>query len=111
MCGIAGKLSSRAVDPALVERMCAAIAHRGPDSRGTFLDDGVGLGVQRLRVIDLDTGDQPIANEDGSVVVIQNGEIYNYAELTHELVRAGHRFRTHGDTEVLVHAYEQWGLS
>lgn len=91
--------------------MSATLAHRGPDSHGTFVDGGVGLAARRLSIIDLDTGDQPIANEDGSVVVVQNGEIYNYEELTHELVRAGHRFRTHGDTEVIVHAYEEWGTA
>jgi asparagine synthase (glutamine-hydrolysing) len=90
--------------------MSASLVHRGPDSDGTFVEGPVGLAARRLSIIDLDTGDQPIANEDGSVVVVQNGEIYNYAELTRELVRAGHSFRTHGDTEVLVHAYEEWGL-
>jgi asparagine synthase (glutamine-hydrolysing) len=91
--------------------MSATLVHRGPDSDGMFVDGPVGLAARRLSIIDLDTGDQPIANEDGSIVVVQNGEIYNYEELTHELVRAGHRFRTHGDTEVLVHAYEEWGTS
>jgi asparagine synthase (glutamine-hydrolysing) len=110
MCGIAGKASAEgSVDRTLLERMCAAIEHRGPDSRGTFLDDGVGLGIQRLRVIDLETGDQPIANEDGSVVVVLNGEIYNYRELRAQLEDRGHRFSTRSDTEVLVHLYEDRG--
>src|SRR3954470_11276132 len=89
--------------------MCSTIEHRGPDSRGIHLGDGVGLGVQRLRVIDLQTGDQPIWNEDDSVVVILNGEIYNYKELREELAGRGHRFRTSGDTEVIVHLYEEYG--
>ena len=108
MCGIAGKLSlDGPVDRALVEAMCATIRHRGPDSHGAFTDDGVGLGVQRLRVIDLATGDQPIYNEDESVVIVLNGEIYNYRELREGLERRGHRFRTQGDTEVIVHLYEE----
>src|SRR6266511_385198 len=112
MCGICGIASARgAADPERLAAMSATLAPRGPDSDGTFVDGGVGLAARRLSIIDLDTGDQPIANEDGSVVVVQNGEIYNYEELTHELVRAGHRFRTHGDTEVIVHAYEEWGTS
>jgi asparagine synthase (glutamine-hydrolysing) len=100
----------RAADPERLAAMSETLANRGPDADGTFVDGRVGLAARRLSIIDLDTGDQPIANEDGSVVVVQNGEIYNYEELTHELVRAGHSFRTHGDTEVLVHAYEEWGL-
>src|SRR6266511_2359952 len=112
MCGICGTASTRrAADPERLAAMSATLAHRGPDSDGMFVDGGVGLAARRLSIIDLDTGDQPIANEDGSVVVVQNGEIYNYEELTHELVRAGHRFRTHGDTEVIVHAYEEWGTA
>jgi len=112
MCGICGTASTRrAVDPERLAAMSATLVHRGPDSDGMFVDGPVGLAASRLSIIDLDTGDQPIANEDGSIVVVQNGEIYNYEELTHELVRAGHRFRTHGDTEVLVHAYEEWGTS
>src|SRR5580765_7750148 len=111
MCGICGTASTgRAIDPERLAAMSATLAHRGPDSDGMFVDGAVGLAARRLSIIDLDRGDQPIANEDGSIVVVQNGEIYNYEELTHELVRAGHRFRTHGDTEVLVHAYEEWGL-
>jgi asparagine synthase (glutamine-hydrolysing) len=91
--------------------MSATLVHRGPDSDGAFVADGIGLAARRLSIIDLAAGDQPIANEDGTVVVVQNGEIYNYAELTHELRRAGHAFRTHCDTEVLLHAYEEWGLA
>ncbi len=111
MCGIAGKVSSSTrVESELIERMCAAVEHRGPDSRGTYLRDGVGLGIQRLRVIDLRTGDQPILNEDRSVVVVLNGEIYNYKELRAELRRRGHTFATDGDTEVIVHLYEDHGI-
>src|SRR6266404_1127472 len=110
MCGIAGQVKrSGAVDPLLIERMCKAIEHRGPDSRGMFVDEGVGLGIQRLRIIDLETGDQPIFNEDRSVVVVLNGEIYNYKELREELLRRGHRFSTQSDTEVIVHLYEDHG--
>jgi asparagine synthase (glutamine-hydrolysing) len=110
VCGIAGKVSANAaVDEALVAEMCATLEHRGPDSRGMFLDDGIGLGVQRLRVIDLETGDQPISNEDGSVVIVLNGEIYNYRELRELLVARGHRFSTQTDTEVVVHLYEDHG--
>jgi asparagine synthase (glutamine-hydrolysing) len=90
--------------------MAATLAHRGPDSEGTFVDGGVGLAARRLAIIDLDSGDQPISNEDGTATVVQNGEIYNYRELTRELERAGHRFATRSDTEALVHAYEEWGL-
>lgn len=113
MCGIAGKLitsGASAPDRALLESMCAAIEHRGPDSRGAFLDDQVALGIQRLRVIDLVTGDQPIFNEDRSVVVVLNGEIYNFQELRAQLRGRGHRFSTEGDTEVIVHLYEEHGV-
>jgi asparagine synthase (glutamine-hydrolysing) len=110
MCGITGKVSAgRSIDRALLERMCSVIEHRGPDSRGVFVDEGVGLGIQRLRVIDLTTGDQPIFNESGSVAVVQNGEIYNYKELRADLEGRGHTFSTEGDTEVIVHLYEEHG--
>src|SRR3954451_2489799 len=89
--------------------MCAGLEHRGPDSRGIHLDGPVGLGIQRLRIIDLATGDQPIYNEDRSVVVVLNGEIYNFRELRERLQRSGHRFATGSDTEVIVHLYEEEG--
>ena len=89
--------------------MAATLEHRGPDSDGFLVDGTVGLGARRLSIIDLEGGDQPIANETGTVHVVQNGEIYNHEELRVELERAGHRFRTRCDTEVLVHAYEEWG--
>jgi len=90
--------------------MSAKLVHRGPDSDGIFVDGPAALAARRLAIIDLETGDQPIANEDSTIHVVQNGELYNYRELRAELERAGHRFRTHGDTEVLVHLYEQEGL-
>src|SRR4051794_38271687 len=110
MCGICGVVSaSGSVDPERVARMSATLVHRGPDSAGEFVDGHVGLAARRLSIIDLETGDQPIANEDGTLHVVQNGELYNYRELRRELERAGHRFRTHGDTEVLLHLYEEHG--
>ncbi|MDX6415039.1 MAG: hypothetical protein QOH23_2449 [Gaiellaceae bacterium] len=92
-----------------VAAMSGTLVHRGPDSFGEFSDGDVALAARRLSIIDLETGDQPIANEDGTVHVVQNGEIYNYRELRRKLERAGHRFRTHGDTEVLLHLYEEHG--
>jgi asparagine synthase (glutamine-hydrolysing) len=89
--------------------MSELLVHRGPDSDDAFLHGAVGLAARRLAIIDLETGDQPIANEDGTVHVVQNGELYNYRELRAELERRGHRFTTHGDTEVLVHLYEEHG--
>ncbi|HZK15189.1 MAG TPA: asparagine synthase (glutamine-hydrolyzing), partial [Solirubrobacterales bacterium] len=110
MCGITGKVSQgKAVPAALIHRMCECQAHRGPDSRGIYTGDGVGLGIQRLRVIDLETGDQPVYNEDRSVVVVLNGEIYNFRELREELAGRGHSFSTQGDTEVIAHLYEEEG--
>jgi asparagine synthase (glutamine-hydrolysing) len=110
MCGIAGiAVAAGEVDTARLQRMSAVLVHRGPDSNGLIVDGPVGLAARRLSIIDLDTGDQPVSNEDGTVHVVQNGEIYDYRERRLELERAGHRFRTHGDTEVLVHAYEEWG--
>ncbi|MCA1682461.1 MAG: asparagine synthase (glutamine-hydrolyzing) [Actinobacteria bacterium] len=110
MCGIAGQVrAGRAVRADLVHRMCAAIEHRGPDARGVHIDGRVGLGIQRLRVIDLETGDQPIFNEDRSIVVVLNGEIYNFRELRDRLQRRGHVFTTRSDTEVIVHLYEEEG--
>jgi asparagine synthase (glutamine-hydrolysing) len=110
MCGICGVVSANgSVDPERVARMSATLVHRGPDSSGEFADGAAALAARRLSIIDLATGDQPIANEDGTLHVVQNGEIYNYRELRRELERAGHRFRTNGDTEVLLHLYEQHG--
>src|SRR5437588_9949023 len=90
--------------------MSDLLVHRGPDSAGEHVGDGVALAARRLSIIDLEHGDQPIANEDGSCVVVQNGEIYNYPELRRELERAGHELRTHCDTEAIVHLYEEHGL-
>ncbi|MGH9141257.1 MAG: asparagine synthase (glutamine-hydrolyzing), partial [Vicinamibacterales bacterium] len=117
MCGIAGFVeSSNTASPfspeaagALVHRMCDVIRHRGPDDEGVWIDPGVALGMRRLSIIDLSTGHQPIHNEDRSVWIVFNGEIYNFRELRRELESAGHRFYTSTDTEVIVHAYDQWG--
>jgi asparagine synthase (glutamine-hydrolysing) len=112
MCGISGivRTDGRAADRDALAAMSATLCHRGPDSGGEAVMGQAGLAARRLAIIDLEGGDQPIANEDGQVVVVQNGEIYNHAELRAELERAGHVFRTpHSDTEVLVHLYEQHG--
>lgn len=110
VCGIAGIAGGRAdIRAERVRTMCAQIVHRGPDSAGQHIATDAALGVRRLRVIDLFTGDQPIANEDGSVVAVFNGEIYNHRELRAELSSQGHRFITRTDTEVLVHLYEELG--
>jgi asparagine synthase (glutamine-hydrolysing) len=110
MCGICGIVTRNgAVDGDRVAAMSSTLVHRGPDSAGQFTDGEVALAARRLSIIDLETGDQPISNEDATVHVVQNGEIYNYRELRRELERAGHRFRTHGDTEILVHLYEEDG--
>ncbi len=110
MCGIAGKINfDGPVDGALLHRMCHAMSHRGPSSRGTFVADGVAIGMQRLAIIDIADGDQPIFNEDHSVAVVMNGEIYNFRELRAELVSRGHSLASHSDTEVLVHLYEEMG--
>jgi asparagine synthase (glutamine-hydrolysing) len=111
MCGIAGivSLGDRPVGVDEVRAMCGAIVHRGPDAGGFFFDSGVGLGMRRLSIIDLATGDQPIRNEDGSVWVVFNGEIYNFGQLRGDLLRRGHRFYTTGDTETLVHLWEDLG--
>jgi len=112
MCGIAGIFDTRevrSVDVPLLERMNQSQFHRGPDDGGIHVEPGVGLAHRRLSIIDLSNGHQPLFNEDGSVVVVFNGEIYNYPELTTELLASGHQFRTHCDTEVIVHAWEEWG--
>ncbi|MCI0381247.1 MAG: asparagine synthase (glutamine-hydrolyzing) [Gemmataceae bacterium] len=112
MCGIAGVLyaaPSRPVDFAILKAMGDSIAHRGPDAEGFWIDPGLGLVHRRLSIIDLSSGDQPIGNEDGSIQVVFNGEIYNYQSLRAELTAKGHRFKTQSDTEVLVHLYEEMG--
>jgi asparagine synthase (glutamine-hydrolysing) len=113
MCGIAGifDMAGGPVHAEEVRSMCAAIVHRGPDGEGTYLGQGVGLGMRRLSIIDLETGDQPVRNEDGSAWVVFNGEIYNYRELRADLEARGHRFYTHTDTEVIVHLYEERGVA
>jgi asparagine synthase (glutamine-hydrolysing) len=111
MCGICGNLAldGGPVDVAGVRAMLAGMVHRGPDAEGLLEEPGIAAGVRRLAVIDVEGGGQPIANEDGAVRVVHNGEIYNYRELTNELSGRGHRFRTRSDTEVLVHLWEELG--
>ncbi|HIX13307.1 MAG TPA: asparagine synthase (glutamine-hydrolyzing) [Candidatus Anaerofilum faecale] len=109
MCGITGFTSVTPPQPDVLTAMMDAIAHRGPDGSGQYLDDTAALGHRRLSIIDLEGGKQPMENEDGSIVCVFNGEIYNYQHLREELLAAGHTFATHSDTEVLVHGYEQWG--
>ena len=109
ICGIATPPSSEPASAALVQAMCRTIVHRGPDDEGVFTRTRAGLGVRRLSIIDLAGGHQPLGNEDGTVWIAHNGEVYNFPELREELISHGHRFSTRTDTETIVHAYEQWG--
>lgn len=114
MCGITGTYDlrrERRVDMNTVERMAATLTHRGPDDAGHFVHENVGLGFRRLAIIDLEHGNQPIFNEDSSLVLMCNGEIFNYQELRNELMACGHVFRTNCDVEVIVHLYEEYGTS
>ncbi len=113
MCGIAGLIYAerpRPVDPAQVARMCDVLAHRGPDGSGVWAEDGVGLGHRRLSIIDLAGSPQPMHAADGRAVIVFNGEIYNFRELRRELEQEGFTFRTNGDTEVILAAYQRWGV-
>ncbi len=110
ICGIAYSDPQRPVDLSALTVMRDTLAHRGPDGAGQWMGDGIGFGHRRLSIIDIEGGAQPLSNEDGSVWLTFNGEIYNFQELTRRLVSLGHRFRTRSDTEVLVHAYEEYGL-
>jgi asparagine synthase (glutamine-hydrolysing) len=113
MCGICGiaRRDSSPVQKTLLEKMNAAIVHRGPDGAGFYSAEGIGLAMRRLAVIDLNTGDQPIANEDQSIWIVFNGEIYNFPDLRPALEKRGHIFRTHTDTECVVHLYEEYGAA
>ena len=108
MCGIAGIITKREEKEELITKMSERIKHRGPDGEGYFIDDDIALAHRRLSIIDLSTGNQPMFNEDKSVVIVYNGEIYNYKELKEELLALGHTFTTTSDTEVLVHGFEEW---
>ena len=107
-CGFTGEVVNR---DRLLEQMADKITHRGPDSQGVYMDDTLAMAFRRLSIIDLEGGSQPIENEDGSKVLMFNGEIYNYRDLREELLEAGHVFKTHADSEVLLHGYEEWGTS
>src|SRR5688572_31379288 len=111
MCGIAGivRWDGSPVAEHDIRAMCSAIVHRGPDDEGVYLGEGVALGQRRLSIIDLEGGHQPLSNEDGTVWIVFNGEIYNYRDLRPNLEARGHRFATNSDTEVMVHLYEEYG--
>src|SRR4051794_40514280 len=113
MCGICGKLdydTTKSVAPELVQQMMDRIAHRGPDGEGKYVAGPVGLGHTRLAIIDLNHGAQPMANEDETVWIVFNGEIYNFRDLRNDLIQKGHRFSSNSDTETVIHAYEEYGV-
>ncbi|MEO6655702.1 MAG: asparagine synthetase B, partial [Pyrinomonadaceae bacterium] len=114
MCGIAGWINlkqsnSKDHSEAVLHSMCEAIVHRGPDSEGLWTDDTVALGMRRLSIIDLHTGDQPVFSGDKSIVVMMNGELYNYREVKADLEKRGHKFVTQTDTEIVPHLYQEYG--
>jgi asparagine synthase (glutamine-hydrolysing) len=112
MCGICGEfnfVTDTAVDPRDIKRMTDTLVHRGPDDEGQYVSGSIGLGFRRLSIIDLAGGHQPMSDAEATVHVVFNGEIYNFRELKAELQGCGHVFRTHSDTEVIVHGYKQWG--
>ena len=111
MCGICGtyNFDGRPAGQGLLKRMCDLIRHRGPDSEGFYTRGPAGLGMRRLSIIDLQTGDQPVFNENKTLAIVLNGEIYNYIELRDLLLKKGHRFATTSDTEVVIHLYEEFG--
>ena len=113
MCGIAGFVTNQPErpDPSILTRMLAAIRHRGPDGSGVYQDPFASLGHVRLSIIDLAGGHQPMHNEDGTLAIVFNGEIFNYLELREELLKKGHRFQSRSDTEVILHLYEEEGES
>lgn len=112
MCGICGIYSPKIqVDEEIVKVMMGGMIHRGPDDEGTYFDKDLGLGFRRLSILDLETGNQPMSNEDGTIWVVYNGELYNYLELRETLKKRGHKFSTLSDTEVFLHAYEEWNLN
>jgi len=111
MCGIAGVVSANPIEAALLDDMARRLAHRGPDGQGRHVAGNVGLLHTRLAIIDLEGGAQPLYNEDRSLVLVANGEIYNYRELRSELETLGHRFATHSDCETILHGYEAWGIA
>src|SRR4030067_174193 len=112
MCGIAGIFyhdPGKTVDCDLLERMCLSIRHRGPDEKGTWIGGPAGIGITRLSIIDLSGGSQPIHNEEKTIWIVFNGEIYNYPELRENLMKKGHEFYTKSDTETILHLYETHG--
>jgi len=111
ICGIAMIDPNRPIDVDALQRMCTVISYRGPDDSGTYLSQGIGLAMRRLSIIDVEHGQQPIHNEDRTMHLVFNGELYNYQTLTSQLKSRGHEFQTRSDSEVVVHAYEEWGTS
>jgi asparagine synthase (glutamine-hydrolysing) len=109
ICGIAKKINGEPIEPLQISAMSETLAHRGPDDQGVFTSKNIGLGARRLSIIDLEGGHQPLSNEDGSVWIAHNGEVYNFPALREELLSRGHVFKTRTDTETIVHGYEEWG--
>src|SRR4051812_8721401 len=110
MCGICGIVSGSRIDAGMVRKINGMLQHRGPDSEGIYESEGICMAMRRLAIIDLAGGGQPVYNEDRSVALVINGEIYNYIELRESLLKKGHRFSTQTDSEVIVHLYEEYGV-